>query len=301
MLVAVLAGLSLFGLLILVAVQLEERQEGLRLQLERLRSTKKEVSFSVGGLFGIEGVVSGLKERLVGAGVVSDPEDLLLWFVLGTVFAAAIAVYYDFVLLALLMPVGALSLGKYLLAAETSRRTRLLETQFKDFLVALNLQLAIVPAFQPSFMRATLVTANPLRSYLDRVVIGMQSGEATEEAIAVLRQIPSGQIAAWVDSVIFAVRVKANLAAMCKRAAERLVLKSKLAKRVEAQAMQSKSLMVSIAGLTLFMMVSTLISSPVFVEFYASSIGRVAATGGILSFVVTTFYVLRRIDVEMAK
>ncbi len=301
MLVAVLAGLSLFGLLALVAVQLEQRQEGLRLQLERLRPTKKDVSFSVGGLFGIEKVVSGLKEQLVGAGVVSDPEDLLLWFALGTVFAAAVAVYYDFVLLAAMMPVGAFSLGKYLLATETSRRTRLLETQFKDFLVALNLQLAIVPAFQPSFMRATLVVEKPLRSYLDRVVIGMQSGEATEEAITVLRQIPSGQIAAWVDSVIFAVRVKANLAAMCKRAAERLVLKSKLAKRVEAQTAQSKSLMVSMAGVTLFMMVSTLLSSPEFVEFYSSPLGRVVATGGILSFVVTTLYVFRRIDTEMSR
>jgi len=129
----------------------------------------------------------------------------------------------------------------------------------------------------------------------------MHTGESTEDALGALRQIPSALVGAWVDSAVFGVRVKADLSAMCKRSAERLILKIRMAKRVEAQAAQSKSLMVSMGGVTLFMMVSTILSSPEFLEFYSSPLGRVAATGGMLAFATTTLYVLRRIDLEMGK
>lgn len=301
MLVAVLAGLFLFALLFLVAAQLEERQEGLRLRLERLRTTKREKPFIVGGLLGGERVLGRLKERMASAGEAGDPEDLVLWFALGTVLLAAVAIYYGYVLLAALLPAVAVALGKYLLDAVTSRRVRVLEIQFKDFLVALSLHLAIVPAFQPSFMRAAEKVERPLRHYLDRVVIGMQTGESTEDALEGLRQIPSALVGAWVDSAVFGVRVKADLSAMCKRAAERLILKIRMARRVEAQAAQSKSLMLAMGGVTLVMMATTIVSSPEFVEFYVSPLGRVAATGGILSFAVTTLYVLKKIDQEMSR
>jgi tight adherence protein B len=291
----------LFALLFLVAAYFEQRQEGLKLRLEKLTADKRGRTISVGKMLGVEKVVSRLRQRMAEAGGGSDPEDILLWFALGTVILAAIAIYYGFVLLAVFMPAGAVMLGKYLLGAYTSRRTRLLETQFKDFLVALSLHLTIVPAFQSSFMKAAGQTDLPLKQYLDRAVIGMQTGESTEDALEVLRQIPSAVIGAWVDSATFGVRVKADLSAMCRRSAETLVLKIRMAKRVEAQAAQSKSLMVSMGGITLVMLVSTILSSPQFMEFYTSPLGRVAATGGILSFAVTTLYVLRRIDLEMSR
>ena len=301
MLVAVLAGLSLFALLFLVAAHFEERRTGIKLRLEKLRTNKKGGYFSVGGMLGIERSIGGLKEKLALSGSESDPEDLVLWFLLGTVTLSAVAIYYGYALLALLLPGVGVAVGKYLLDTLTSRRTRLLEAQFKDFLMALSLHLAVVHAFQPSFMKAVEKTEKPLRSYLDRAVIGMQSGESTEVALEVVRQIPSVPIASWVDSALFAVRVKADLSAMCTRTAERLALKIKMANRVYAQTAQSKSLMVSMGGVTLFMVVSTMASSPEFVEFYSSPLGRMAATGAILSFVVTTLYILRTIDVEMTK
>jgi len=300
-LVAVLGGLSLFALLFLVAAHLEQRQEGLRLRLGRLRTDKREGAFSVGKMLGVEKAVSGLKERMADTGGVNDPEDILLWFALGTVVLAAVAIYYGFVLLAVLAPAGAVMLGKYLLDTLTSRRVRILEVQFKDFLVALSLHLTIVPAFQSSFMKAAGQAEQPLKQYLDRVVIGMQTGESTEDALEGLRQIPSALVGAWVDSAVFGVRVKADLSAMCKRAAERLILKIRMARRVEAQAAQSKSLMLAMGGVTLVMMATTIVSSPEFVEFYVSPLGRVAATGGILSFAVTTLYVLKKIDQEMSR
>jgi tight adherence protein B len=280
---------------------LEQRQEGFRLRLEKLTTDKREGAFSVGKMLGVEKAVKALRHRMTSAGEVADPEDFLLWFALGTVVLAAVAIYYGFVLLAVLAPAGAVMLGKYLLDTLTSRRVRILEVQFKDFLVALSLHLTIVPAFQSSFMKAAGQAEQPLKQYLDRVVIGMQTGESTEDALEGLRQIPSALVGAWVDSAVFGVRVKADMSAMCKRAAERLILKIRMARRVEAQAAQSKSLMLAMGGVTLVMMATTIVSSPEFVEFYVSPLGRVAATGGILSFAVTTLYVLRRIDAEMSR
>lgn len=299
MTVAVLAGLFLFTALFLVAGTLEQRKRGARIQLERLRGKGLEISF--GEMLGLRRPLAALREQIAATGVDRDPEDVLLWFALGTVSVAALAIYYGFVLLAVLMPALAWGLGRYLLAAGVSRRVRLLEVQFKDFLVTLSLHLAVVPAFQPSFMRAASQAEQPLKQYLDRAVTGMESGETTEEALGVLRQISSAPITAWVDSVVFAVRIKANLSAMCKRAAERLILRIKMAKRVEAHAAQSKSLMVSMAGVTLMMGVSTMISSPEFVEFYSSPAGVLAATGGLLAFAGTTLYILRRIDAEASR
>lgn len=301
MLVAILSGFSLFVILLFVAAHFEQQKAGVKLRLERLRSVKKGGYFSLGGMLGMDNTIASFRDKLKMSGSESDPEDLALWFVLLTVSLFALAIYYGYTLLAFLLPVVVWAVGKYLLDALSMRRTRLLETQFRDFMMSLSLHLTVIPAFQPSFMRAAEKAEQPLKHYLDRVVIGMQSGESTETALAAIRQIPSVPIASWVDCALFAVRIKSDLSAMCARTAGRLALKIKMANRVYAQTAQSKSLMVSMGGVMLFMTVFTMMSSPQFVEFYSSPLGRTAATMAILAFAAATLYVLRKIDLEMSR
>jgi len=300
-LIAVLSGLSLFLLLFLVDAHFEQQKTGIKLRLDCLRTVKKRGYFSVGRMLGMDKTIAAFRERMVGAGSEFDPEDLALWFVLLTVALCALAIYYGYTLLAFLLPVVVWAVGQYLLDALSMRRTRLLETQFRDFMMSLSLHLTVIPAFQPSFMRAAEKAEMPLKHYLDRVVMGMQSGESTETALQAIRQIPSVPIASWVDCALFAVRIKSDLSAMCARTAGRLALKIKMANRVYAQTAQSKSLMVSMGGVMLFMTVSTMMSSPQFVEFYSSPLGRTAVTMAILAFAAATLYVLRKIDLEMSR
>jgi len=301
MLVSALLGLSLFTLLLLVATHFEQQKAGVRLRLERLRTAKKGAPFSVGEMLGVGKPIAALGEKLNMAGRGDDPEDLLLGFVLINVLGMALGVYYGYILLATLLPVATVFVGGYLLDTMASQRTRVLEGQFRDFMKSLSLHLTVVPAFQTAFVRAAEKMENPLKSYLDRVVMKLQSGESIETALKVLKQLPSTQISSWVGCTLFAVRIKSNLSRMCGRTATRLFLKHKMANRVSAQTTQSKSLMVSMGGIMLFMMVSTMASSQEFVEFYTSPLGRTVASLAILSFVTATLYVLRKIDREMAK
>lgn len=301
MLIAVLSGLLMFVLLFLVAARLEQQKTGMVLRLERLRTIKKGNHFSVGGILGLDTSIAALGSKLALAGNVSDPEEILLWFALAIVTLGALAIYYGYLLLAMLLPVVTVAIGRYLLDAMASRRLRILEVQFKDFMMSLSLHLKVTQAFQPAFIRAAEKAERPLRDYLDRVVAGLQSGESIEATLEGIKQIPSTHIASWVDCASFAVRIKSDLSRMCTRTAARLSLKTKMANKINAQTAQSKSLMVSMGGIMLFMAVSTMTSSPEFVEFYTSPLGRTAATMAILSFVVATLYVLRKIDREMSK
>lgn len=301
MLIAALLGLSLFMLLFLVSTHLEQQKTRLKLRLERLRTTKKDGRFSIGGMLGIDKAVAALGNNLTLAGNMSDPEDLLLWFVLGNVVVAALAVCYGYAFLAIVLPVVTVAIGRYLLDVMASRRLRILEVQFADFMRSLSLHLKVTQAFQPAFIRAAARAERPLRNYLDRVVAGLQSGESIEATLEGVKQIPSAYISSWVDCALFAVRVKSDLSRMCTRTAGRLSLKAKMANKVNAQTAQSKSLMISMGGIMLFMTVSTMTSSPEFVEFYTSPIGKTVATMAILSFVAATLYVLRKIDKEMSK
>jgi len=298
MLIAVLVGVFVFVSVFFLFTLREQKKQQLNIRLERLKSqkTQKDSWLHVFGLFKTR---EFLKTRLDMCGLRHDPDDIFLTYILINTIIVSVLVVSGYMLLAFLMPVAIYFTAFHILDSLALKRMRKIEAQFRDFLISLALHLRVTPSFQSALVMTASTVESPLDFYVKRVVAGVQGGESIESAIAALKIIPNIHVHTWTDSVIFAVRIKANLSKLCTRSAERLGMKIRLAGKIYAQTAQAKALMVSLGGMMLFMMITTMSASPEFIQFYSSAFGRTVAGGAFLMFIFATLYVLKRIDKEM--
>jgi len=271
----------------------------LNIRLERLKLHKFSPPSWL-SVVGLNKTREFLKTRFEASGFKLEPDEAFLWFVLFNTAIIAILIISGYTFLAVALPIILRFIGFHILDSLASKRIRLLEEQFRDFLTSLALHLKVTPSFQSALIMAAITVDKPLGLYIDRVITGLQGGESIESAISTLKAIPIIHVRTWTDSVIFAVRIKADLSRLCARSAERLGLKIRLAGKIYAQTAQSKALMISLGGMMLFMMVTTMSASPEFIEFYSSPLGRAVASAAVMAFIFSTLYVLKKIDKEMS-
>lgn len=297
--IAILFGVFAFVAIFFVQSLREERKGRLRIKLEKLKSRKSEQESWLKSL-GYAKTRDKLTGRFEAAGVARDPDEAFLWFLLVNAVIMALLIASGFVLLAAVTPVILRAVAFRVLDALALRRQRALEAQFRQFLLSLALHLKVTPSFQAALVKAAAETEKPLSVYVERAVRGVKGGESTEDAISTLKAIPSVYVRTWVDCVVFAVRIKGDLSALCVRTAKRLTAKLKMADKVAAQATQSKALMVALGGMLLFLVVTTMATSPEFVKFYTSPLGMAVASAAVLTIVFATLYVFEKIDKEMS-
>jgi len=299
MLIAVLFGVFAFVSVFFIFTLRAQNKSQIKIRLERLKSHKSS-SPSWLSVVGLSKTREFLRARFEMCGLKLDPDEVFLVYILINTIVASVLIVSGHIFLAFVMPVVLYNVTFYILDALASKRIRLLESQFRDFLISLALQLKVTPSFQSAIIMTSVTVEKPLSSYINRVISGLQGGESIESAIGTLKAIPNIHVRTWTDSVIFAVRIKADLSRLCARSAERLGMKIRLAGKIYAQTAQSKALMISLGGMMLFMMVTTISASPEFIEFYSSPLGRTVAGAAILAFAFSTLYVLKKIDKEMS-
>jgi len=299
MLIAVLFGTFIFVAVFFVQSLREERNGRLRIRLEKLKSKKSEPESWLKSL-GYAKTRDKLISRFEASGVVRDPDEAFLWFLLVNAVIMAFLVAASFLLLAAVTPVILRAIAFRILDALALRRQRVLEAQFRQFLLSLALHMKVVSSFQAALIKTAAETEKPLSGYIERAVHGINGGESTEDAISTLKAIPSVYVRTWVDCVVFAVRIKGDLSALCTRTAKRLTAKLKMADKVAAQSMQSKALMIALGGMLLFLVVTTMATNPEFIAFYTAPLGMAVASGAVLMIVFATLYVFEKIDKEMS-
>jgi len=299
MLTAALFGIFVFVFVLFLLTLRIQNKAKLNIRLEKLKSHKSSAPPWL-SVVGLNKTREFLKIRFEISGIKTDPDEAFLWFVLINTVIVVVLIYSGYVFLAIVKPVVFRFVMFHILDSFASKRSRLVEAQFRDFLISLALHLKVTPSFQSAFIMAAATVEKPLSDYINRVVTGLQGGESIENAIGTLKTIPNVHVRTWTDSVVFAVRIKADLSRLCARSADRIGLKIRLAGKIYAQTVQSKALMISLGGMMLFMMVTTMSASPEFIEFYSSPLGRAVASAAILSFIFATLYVLKKIDKEMS-
>ena len=299
MLIAVLVGVFVFVSIFFLFTLREQKKQRLNIRLELLKSQKSHKPSWLYAI-GLGKTRDFLKTRLDMCGLRHDPDDVFLMYILLNTVIVSVLLVARYTLLAVLMPVAVHFTAFHILDSLASKRIRKIEGQFRDFLISLALHLRVTPSFQSALSMTAATVEKPLDSYIKRVVAGVQGGESIESAISSLKTIPNVHVHTWTDSVIFAVRIKADLSKLCSRSAERLGMKIRLAGKIYAQTVQAKALMISLGGMMLFMMITTMSASPEFIQFYSSPFGRTVAGGAFLIFIFATLYVLKRIDKEMS-
>ncbi|WP_029687666.1 type II secretion system F family protein [Thermoanaerobacter sp. A7A] len=299
MAVSFLFGAAVFMIVILLYSIKENRRLKLKRRLERHLVTPQKNELSIVDLFGLRSFTEALDKKLKKSGIKADAEEVFLWFILFSVVSALFLSLKGFTLLGLSLPVMLYYLGDYVLDYLGRRRIRKTEEQFRDFVKMLSAYLKMVPSFAGAFIKAAEEVESPLKEHTDRVVRKFELGEDLEEALKELKSVESTYIKAWADSIIFAVRMKSDLSRVCERTAKKLYERIKMANRVAAMTVQAKSLMVSLAGMMAFMIVSTMSVSPDFVRAFSTPIGKLVIVYTALSYFVSTLYILKRIDKEM--
>lgn len=296
---AFLFGAAVFMVVVLLYSIRENKRLKLKRRLERHLVSPQKNEFSAVDLFGLRSFIEALDKKLKKSGIKMDAEEIFLWFVLFSVVSALFLSLKGFTLLGLSLPVMLYYLGDYVLDYLGRRRIRKTEEQFRDFVKMLGAYLKMVPSFAGAFIKAAEEVENPLKEHIDRVVRKFELGEDIETALQELKNVESTYIKAWADSITFAVRMKSDLSRVCERTAKKLYERIKMANRVASMTVQAKSLMVSLAGMMAFMIVSTMSVSPDFVRAFSTPIGKVVVAYTALSYFISTLYILKRIDKEM--
>ncbi|MEW9082749.1 type II secretion system F family protein [Caldanaerobacter subterraneus] len=299
MAVSFLFGAAVFMIVILLYSIRENRRFKLKRRLERHLVTPQKNELSIVDLFGLRSFTEALDRKLKKSGIKVDAEEVFLWFILFSVVSALFLSLKGFTLLGLSLPVMLYYLLDYVLDYWGRRRIRKTEEQFRDFVKMLGAYLKMVPSFAGAFIKAAEEAESPLKEHTDRVVRKFELGEDLEEALKELKNVESTYIKAWADSIIFAVRMKSDLSRVCERTAKKLYERIKMANRVASMTVQAKSLMVSLAGMMAFMIVSTMSVSPDFVRALSTPVGKIVIAYTALSYFVSTLYILKRIDKEM--
>jgi len=299
MAVSFLFGAAVFMVVVLLYSIKENRRLKLKRRLERHLVMPQKSEFSIVDLFGLRSFTEALDRKLKKSGIKLDAEEVFLWFLLFSVVIALFLSFKGFTLLGLSLPFMLYYLGDYVLDYLGRRRIRKTEEQFRDFVKMLGAYLKMVPSFAGAFIKAAEEAENPLKEYTDRVVRKFELGEDLEEALKELKNVESIYIKAWADSITFAVRMKSDLSRVCERTAKKLYERIKMSNKIAAMTVQAKSLMVSLAGVMVFMMAATMMSSPDFVKTYSTPAGKAVIAYAVLSYFVSTFYVLKKIDKEM--
>lgn len=299
MAVSFLFGAAVFMIVILLYSIRENKRLKLKRRLERHLVSPQKNEFSAADLFGLRSFIEALDKKLKKSGIKVDAEEVFLWFALFSIVSALFLTFKGFTLLGLSLPVMLYYLGDYVLDYLGRRRIRKTEEQFRDFVKMLGAYLKMVPSFAGAFIKAAEEVENPLKEHIDRVVRKFELGEDIETALQELKNVESTYIKAWADSIIFAVRMKSDLSRVCERTAKKLYERIKMSNKIAAMTVQAKSLMVSLAGVMILMMATTMMSSPDFLKTYSTPVGKAVIAYAVLSYFVSTFYVLKKIDKEM--
>ncbi|AEM79749.1 type II secretion system F family protein [Thermoanaerobacter wiegelii] len=299
MTVSFLFGAAVFMAVVLLYSIREEKRLKLKRRLERHLVSPQKNEFSITDLFGLRKFIEKLDRKLKKSGIKADAEEVFLWFLLLSVLSSISLSLKGFTALGAALPFMLYYLIDYILDYLGRRRVRKIEEQFKDFVKMLGAYLKMVPSFAGAFIKAAEEAESPLKEHTDRVVRKFELGEDIETALQELKNVESTYIKAWADSIIFAVRMKSDLSRVCERTAKKLYERIKMSNKIAAMTVQAKSLMVSLAGVMAVMIAVTMMSSPDFVKAYSTPAGRIVIAYAALSYFISTFYVLKKIDKEM--
>ncbi|ADV80767.1 MAG: type II secretion system F family protein [Thermoanaerobacter sp.] len=297
--VSFLFGAAVFMVVVLLYSIRENKRLKLKRRLERHLVISQKNEFSIVDLFGLGSFIEKLEKKLKKSGIKVDAEEVFLWFILFTIVILVFLSFKGFTLLGFTLPVMLYYLIDYILDYLGRRKIRKTEEQFRDFVKMLGAYLKMVPSFAGAFIKAAEEAENPLKEHTDRVLRRFQLGEDLEEALKEFKNIESTYIKVWIDSIIFAVRMKSDLSRVCERTAKKLYERIKMSNRIAAMTVQAKSLMVSLVGIMAFMIVSTVSVSPDFIRTFSSPIGKLVIAYAALSYFISTLYILKRIDREM--
>jgi tight adherence protein B len=300
--IAIAFSVGIFMLIILYYSYKNYKKQKLIQRLQRQMITQQAKPFSLLEMLGYEKVVAKTGELLRRAGFAKlNPEDTLLSFIVILVLIFAVLTIAGAGLFSLIIPVLLAVVVPWTLSMIATSRYNKLNRQFADAAQDMADYLKLVPNLENAIREVSATADNPLRGELEKVLHKLDLGIGMIPALKDFAvESESTMIDFWVDSIVFAYQMRASVADVCEQVSKKVKARLKQNAQVSAKMSEIKSMMYSIGGVMVALLVMVYSSSPEYLNSFNTLWGQIALIYTIVSYTGSTLYILHRINKEVS-
>lgn len=295
--ISIVSSLASMSIILLIYSYIMFKKQEIIRKMERQLIAPKERKFTILGMLGYENFINNIQKLIKSAGLHIEAENFILLVALinAVFFAASLLLNFGYLSIAVIAILDFAVFFGLIKISENKKKKR--DIQFADAAQDIADYLKVSDGIINAFEKITPELENPLRSDFEKIINKVHAGISMTQALKEFSdEINSPLIEAWVESVIFASQMKANIADVCEKTSIKVKKRLKQNRQIKALMMQTKSIMYSITGIMGLIMIALFMSSPEYVQSLSTTLGKIALIYTILSYFFTTFYVLRKIN-----
>jgi tight adherence protein B len=300
--IAIVFSISAFMLIILYYSYKNYKRQKLIQRLQRQMVTQQAKPFSLLEMLGYENAVEKTRELLRRAGFAKlNPEDTLLSFIVILTMIFALLTVAGAGWLSIVIPALLAVAAPWILSMIATSRYNKLNRQFADAAQDMADHLKLVPNLENAIREVAATADNPLRGELEKILYKLDLGIGMIPALKdFAAESESTMIDFWVDSIVFAYQMRASVADVCEQVSKKVKARLKQNAQVSAKMSEIKSMMFSIGGVMIALLVMIYSSSPDYLNSFNTFWGQIALIYTIVSYAGSTLYILQRINKEVS-
>lgn len=273
------------------------KRERIIKKMERQLVAPRERKFSVLEMLGYNGLVVKTQNMLLGVGLNLDAENFLFTILLLDTLVIAGSIILQAGYWGLISVLGANFALFYLLNSFAERKKRKKILQFAEAAQNIADYLKVNNNLLNAIEKTIDSTENPLRKDFEKIVAKVYSGISLTEALKdFARESESPIIEAWVDSMIFSARMKADISQTSEIISTKIRKRIMQNKKIQALMMQTKSTVYAMILVMSIIVIGTVLNTPNYIKILQTPTGKIAIGYVIASYFLTSLYIFRKID-----
>jgi tight adherence protein B len=291
---------SMVVVVLIFAIRQYKKQSIIR-RIERQLVEQKERKFSILEALGTDRLMDRIERLVYKTGLKTDAEDVFFLFVMFNILLFFVLSALNAGIFAYIIPVSLFIVVPYAIESISQRKYIKFNMQFAEAVQDISDYLKITGNLITAMENVMPDLENPARQYFQEIINKVDAGVSLNTALKEFSdKIGSPLVEGWVDSVIFAGQMKANISDVCEKAAGKVKTRLKQNAKIRSMFMTVKVSMGMIALVLVMTMVMTYTSSPVFKQGFSTVAGKFVILYVVASYIITTLLVFRSIDKQSA-
>lgn len=261
----------------------------------------KEKKFSILEFLGLSKYVKKNDELLKSAGYKKiDSENIILLFIIIDLLVFFMLSVLNIGYMSYIIPIILLIIVPYIIQSIANRRHLKFNIQFSEAVQDIADYLKITGSLINALNAILPDLENPLKDSIQNIIKLYNTGASIEDALkAFARESKSLIVDEWVDSIIFAGQMKANVADICESTAKKIKNRIRQGDKIRSNLKGTKMTVTFIAAIMAAIMFLILKGNSMFSSAFQSTTGRIVIVYTIMSYLVTTLIIYRSLDKQI--
>jgi tight adherence protein B len=294
---SLIAALTFYVIVILIYSVKQYRKQKIIRRIERQLVATEPKKFSILELIGLKKILNKTQKIVTGIGLKTEAEDAFLIFITFDITLFLVLSILNTGYLSYLIPALMFFIVPYIADSVIQRRYVKFNNQFADALQDISDYLKMTGNLVNSIEKVLPDLENPLKAHFNAIIRKVDSGIDINTALREFsNEAESPLVEAWVDSMIFAGQMKANVADVCEETAKKVKGRLKQNAKIRSLMKGTKTTMIMILLVMCLILVSTLNSGSMYAQAYSTFAGKMVMLYVILSYVITTLLVFKSIN-----